>query len=310
VPVTGAASSSSSTALILQVMTQAVVMTLGDLAVQHIPDSQQQQQQQGALVLGSSNRSSSNVSSSADALALLQQLSLQACSGQQPSNPAHADQSANGSSNSLAAPPPVTQQQQQPGPYGAPGNFTVHQDEAWLAASSSKVQALLAMTLPRLLTHPQPAVRKALTMCAAQLLSGVTRALSSSRQAMLEILLTLANDDYEQVSQVAIAALQGQSAGNSSDAATATPNSSNLADSLAAAMTGAVPLDLSGQSTASTNSSSSNANTFGVVGGELLLQLCVEVPAAVRRGEASGTAAAKRAAAAVLCTGKSGACTQ
>jgi hypothetical protein len=305
VPVTGAASSSRSTALILQVMTQAVIMTLGDTAVQHIPDSQQQQQQQkGALVLGSSS-SSSNVSSSADALALLQQLSLQASSSssncQQPSNHSQADR-ANGSSNSAAATPPgpQQQQQQQEGPSGAPGSFTVHQDEAWLAASSSRVQALLAMTLPRLLTHPQPAVRKALAQCAAQLLSGVTRALRSSRQAMLEILLTLANDEYEQVSQVAVAALQGQSAGSSSrDAGTAAPDT-GLADSLAAAMAGAVHVNVSGNCV--TNSSSSSG-VVSVVGRDLLLQLCVEVPAGVRRGEASGTAAAKRAAAAVLCAG-------
>jgi hypothetical protein len=284
-------------------MTQAVIMTLGDAAVQHIPDTQQQQQQ-GALVLGSG---SSNVSSSADALALLQQLSLQASSsssnGQQPSNHSQAD-SANGSSNGAAAlAPGPQQQQQQQGPSGALGSFTVYQDEAWLAASSSKVQALLAMTLPRLLTHPQPAVRNALAVSAAQLLSGVTRALFNSRQAMLEILLTLANDEYQQVSQVAVAALQGQSAGNSSrDAAIATPDTS-LADSLAAAMAGAVHVNMSGQST---NSSSSSRGVVSVVGGELLLQLCVEVPAAVRRGEASGTAAAKRAAAAVLCAGGCG----
>jgi hypothetical protein len=317
VPVTGAASSSASTSLILQVMTQAVIMTLGDAAIQHLPDSQQQQQQQQqqrVLVLAGDNSSSSsgNVSSSTDALAVLQQLSLRASSssssggGQQPSNPSHAGL-ANGSSSSAAAAVPPGIQQQQQGP--ASGNFTVTQDEAWLAAASSKVQALLAMTLPRLLTHAQPAVRSALAVCAAQLLSGMTRALSSSRQAMLEILLTLANDDYEQVSQMAVAALQGQSAGSSSSftAAAAAASSIGLADSLAAAMAGTVHLntsDMGTNSSASSSSSSSSSNALGVVGGDLLLQLCLEVPVAVRRGEASSTAAAKRAAAAVLCTGE------
>ncbi|KAF6264998.1 hypothetical protein COO60DRAFT_1187513 [Scenedesmus sp. NREL 46B-D3] len=297
VPVTGAASSSASTVLILQVMTQAITMTLGDTAIQHIPDPQQQQQH-GAPVLAGRSRSGS---SSADVLAALQQLSLQASSSgsssQQLSSAAHAGALAASSSKGVS--PPLHQQEAA----ASQGSFTVQQDEAWLASSSSKVQALLAMTLPRLLTHPQPAVRTALASSAAQLLRSVSRALSSSRQAMLEILLTLANDDYQQVSQVAVAALKGQAAGGGSSSGCAAANA-GLADSLAAAMAAGARLDpASDAKTSSSRTCGSTAIGGNVIAGELLVRLCVELPGAVRRGEASGAAAAQRAAAAVLCSG-------
>jgi hypothetical protein len=191
--------------------------------------------------------------------------------------------------------------------------------------SSSKIQTLLAMTLPRLLNHPQTAVRQALAAAVTSLLTNAPRALHNSRQALIEILLTLANDDYSQVSNIAVEWLQGQgslaadrqrrwqqrndvmrdSKQGSRAAEEATDDVNNALRALDLPLLDAAEQQQcppAGLAAASTSSSSSSSNELL---SELLAHLVTDLPAAVRRNESSGIAAAKRAAAALLCAGES-----
>lgn len=321
VPVTGAAAGSSTTVLLLQLLTQVINMTLGDDVIQHIPHKQQQQQEMAA------ESSISSVSTAAEAMTMLEHLSLQAAAGStvQEQQQAGSDkQSVNGTHSSSAAAQEGSlsaQQQQHQQQPRADRDFTVVLDADWLASSSSKVQAFLAMMLPRLMAHPQPAVRAAVAAAAADLLQHCNRALQNSRQALIEILLTLANDDYEQVSRVAINSLQQCGAAavsiQASDmavldtakavAAAAAPLSKSTAAGRIAA---AARLALAGQdpSRSSVARDPTASSSSSSVLSDLAVRLCCELPAAVRRGDATGTAAAKRAAAALLCAGGGGHC--
>lgn len=59
----------------------------------------------------------------------------------------------------------VQQQQEQPAaspPHSPGSSLVVCRDAEWVEASSSRVQTLLAMCLPPLMSHPRPSVRQAL----------------------------------------------------------------------------------------------------------------------------------------------------
>ena len=77
--------------------------------------------------------------------------------------------------------------------------FTQAQDQAWLSTTVEKLQALLAVTLPPLLSSPSPAVREALGEVLVQLLSCCSKSLSSCWGPLMEMVLTLAQDEYTQV---------------------------------------------------------------------------------------------------------------
>lgn len=213
------------------------------------------------------------------------------------------------------------------------------QDAAWLTNSSNKVQTLLALVLPRLLTHAQPAVRQALAEVTSELLQGCSRALSNSRVALTEILLTLANDDYAEVAKPAVrwfraASAPGSAAGSdaalgvvlpavagemAAAAAPAVPQPMQLRDvaaRLRKAAAGGTATSLAADAAATAVIPAAGAlplppastvvrppNPPAPVLSDLLVDLCLQLPNSVRQSDASGTAAAKRTAAALLCAG-------
>lgn len=323
--VTGAAAGSTGTVLVLRALALIIQLVLGDAAVADIPSqpaaaSQQQPGPNPALV-----------ATAADALDLLQQLSVRTSSAAAATGAAgleaHSDHptSSTSSTNGLStdsqgggggAGHNGPQQQQQQGSAAQPppvSPLTANRDAAWLATCSSKVQTLLAMVLPRLMSHAQPAVRQALAEVTAGLLQHCSRSLHNSSVALTEILLTLANDDYTQVAQPAIAWLQaaGSTAGGVHAAGqNGTPGQppaaplqlGTVAARLRKAAAGGAEGSVSTQVQPAVTTTAAAQSTAPPLS-DLLLGLCLQLPASMRQSEASGTAAAKRTAAALLCAG-------
>lgn len=331
--ITGAAAGSTGTVLVLQTLLRVIQLTLGDQVVAHIPTADEQQHQgqpnQQQQVAGSAGPQ--QVTTADEALRLLQELSLQTTSSAGEAADAgtagvvdsgkgsgsssggsggnsHDHGNVNDSSSISASCP-------QDGPLPP---LTAKQDAPWLANSSSKVQTVLAMVLPRLQSHPQPAVRQALAEVTAELLQHCGRALADSRVALTEILLTLASDDYPQVAQPAIRYFQAASSTTGTPIAAASaagqPQASGLqlsavAARLRKAAAGAAAGNHPAPSAAAPQAVTSSQQTaatavqppVAAVLPELLLSLCLQLPKAVRQSEASGIAAAKRLATALLC---------
>jgi hypothetical protein len=314
---------------------------VGDSAIAHIPDTAaatQQQQQQLQDASSSSSSRQANFSTSDGVLGVLQQLSIQAGTG---SIAAASSSGQNGVADETAMvlaeatnQRPQQQQQQEAGGVGVPP-LSAQQDPTWLANSSSKVQTLLALALPRLLTHKQPAVRQALAEVTADLLRTCSRALHNSSVALTEILLTLANDDFTSVAQPAIRFLQGSGRVQHSNASQAVASGVSAVLSSTAGQAAGLQQDASpglklstvaarlrnavaaralagadGSSAAAAAgagplpplSAAAAAPAAVPVLSDLLVDLCLQLPASLRQSEAVGTAAAKRTAAALLCT--------
>jgi len=330
--ITGAAAGSTGAVLVLQTLLRVIQLTLGDQVVAHIPtaDGQQHQgqpnqQQQQQQVSGSARPQ--QVTTADEALRLLQELSVQTTTSARQADegaaganePSKGSGSSSGAGNSHDSDSISGSSTSASRPRGGPlPPLSAKQDAAWLANSSSKVQAVLAMVLPRLLSHPQPAVRQALAEVTADLLQHCSRALADSRVALTEILLTLASDDYPQVAQPAIRYVQaaGSTTGAPLTAASTAgqPQASGLQlsdvaarlrKSAAGAATGNHPAASAAMPQAVTSTQQTAASAVqppvAAVLPELLLSLCLQLPKAVHQSEASGTAAAKRLATALLC---------
>jgi hypothetical protein len=301
--VVGAAAGSTGVTQLLQLLASVVVMTLGDAAVAHIPEpAAAQEVSEGSAIAAAS---------AADALGMLQQLSLQAsgtaAAADDSPAPAQPQEDAGEADDYVLVEAPRAASST------APRQLTAQQDAAWLATSSSKVQALLALTFPRLLTHPQPAVRQALAAAAAELLQRCSRALANSRVALTEVLLSLANDEYPQVARAAVACLQHQAgtpaAGpmGSSSCSSSGQGSGLQLSQVAARLRQAAA---AGQAAAAAGAAGgSPAGGVNAAAGplseqflaDLLLDLLQQLPGAVRQNEAAGMATAKRTTAALLC---------
>jgi hypothetical protein len=163
------------------------------------------------------------------------------------------------------SPPPIQQQLQQP--RREPGQLQITRDTDWLVWTSQRVQTMLAISLPPLMTHPRPSVRLAVARAAACLLDRAPTALHGSWQALTEILLTLAQDDWPMVAGFAGKWLagHGSSGGSSGEEA---------------------------------GGGASNSQLKLLVG-----RLALELLPAVRGGADQGTLAAKRLTTALMCAG-------
>ena len=85
---------------------------------------------------------------------------------------------------------------------GGEGVMRVVRDAAWLAESGGRVGGLLERVLPPLAAHPRPAVRQAVAEAAVQLLGSCGAALGPpGSRVLLEVVLALAQDEWQQVSE-------------------------------------------------------------------------------------------------------------
>jgi len=200
----GAAAGASAAVAALEGLTDTIVLVLGDAAIRPVlrahPEAAQQLRAQlggapldpagcdgaGAALAGAGDATTEQ------ALRALERLSIAAAGG-----------GNGGDTFELDVPPkrpPERQQQQQQQPRPEPGKLQITRDTEWLVSTSRRVQTLLAVGLTPLMTHPRPSVRLALARAAARLLDGAPTALHGSWQALTEVVLTLAQDDWPQVS--------------------------------------------------------------------------------------------------------------
>jgi hypothetical protein len=179
--------------------------------------------------------------------------------------------------------------------------FQVVRDLPWYTTTLSKLQALLAVSLPPQMVASSVPVRAALSEAVASLLTHCWVTLGSCRSALLELLLTLSQDGFEQVSAPALAWLSSKHV---------TP----------AALPAAVAV---GGRTGSQQQAAAEDGTGQTIGGPpapaavaagvteqetalgmLLAQLARGVHTAVRQGEESGAAAAQRLTGLLLLAGE------
>ena len=85
-----------------------------------------------------------------------------------------------------------------------PGSLRVERTAAWLRESGGRVAGLLSRVLPPLCGHPRPSVREAAAVVALRLLrrcGGGGGALGTAGgRTLLDVVLTLAQDEWQQVS--------------------------------------------------------------------------------------------------------------
>ncbi|DBA68248.1 TPA: hypothetical protein ACH3X2_013864 [Trebouxia sp. C0005] len=153
----------------LQAFTSIVTATLGDLHAQAIAESEQAQAELSAQ----------------EALTALSKLAIQ----------------RQGRSTPISEPEEEVQQvQQQPMQSGQGQSMRPARDKAWVRTSAARLQVLIAQVLPPLAAHPRVAVRTALAQAVTQLLEHCSIVLQDPNQALYEVLFTLAQDEWPQVS--------------------------------------------------------------------------------------------------------------
>ncbi|DBA77508.1 hypothetical protein WJX77_009976 [Trebouxia sp. C0004] len=153
----------------LQAFTSVVTATLGDLHAQVIAESEQAQAELSAQ----------------QALTALSKLAMQ-----QQGRPIMMSESKQ----------EVQQVQQKAMQSGQGQSMRPARDEAWVQTSAARLQVLIAQVLPPLAAHPRMAVRTALAQAVTQLLEHCSTVLQDPNQALYEVLFTLAQDEWPQVS--------------------------------------------------------------------------------------------------------------
>ncbi|KAK9808680.1 hypothetical protein WJX72_001826 [[Myrmecia] bisecta] len=88
-----------------------------------------------------------------------------------------------------------------------PETMVVVRDEAWVKQGAQRIHNLLTQALPLLCSHPRPAVRAAVAQGAVELLAQCSLALQQSTELLLEIIFTLAQDEWPQVPEDAVKAV-------------------------------------------------------------------------------------------------------
>jgi hypothetical protein len=184
--------------------------------------------------------------------------------------------------------------------------FQVVRDPAWYTTTLSKVQALLAVSLPPQMVSSSVPVRAALSEALVSLLTHCWVTLGSCRGALLEMLLTLSQDGFEQVSAPALAWLSSKqvtpaavpttaAAGGGGGGRTGVQQPAAAEDETQQEATG-------GMSTPAAVAAGVTEQEQAL--GMLLGQLARGCYAAVKQGEESGAAAAQRLTGLLLLAGK------
>ncbi|KAL0049229.1 hypothetical protein WJX82_009193 [Trebouxia sp. C0006] len=153
----------------LQAFTSVVTATLGDLHAKAVAESEQPQAELSAQ----------------EALTALSKLAIQRQG--HPTPTAESEQE-------------VQQVQQKPMQSGQGQSMRPARDRAWVQTSAARLQVLIAQVLPPLAAHPRMAVRTALAQAVTQLLEHCSTVLQDPNQALYEVLFTLAQDEWPQVS--------------------------------------------------------------------------------------------------------------
>lgn len=137
----------------------------------------------------------------------------------------------------------------------------------WITDAAGKVSTLLSKALPPLAMHARPAVRQALAQAAMTLLEKCDLALKESVRPLMELLLTLAQDEWPQVASacaqwLAAGGHQGKASSASSSSGVSTRTSAPVTSSAGAvSSTSAVTsTDQSPSSSAAAHGSSSTQN--------------------------------------------------
>lgn len=143
-----------------------------------------------------------------------------------------------------------------------PGRMRVDRCGEWVQDSEERLHELLSTALPPLLAHQRAAVRKALVAGCCRLLDSCSMALQPrTQEVLLQLLLSAAQDEWQEVATPARAWLKAQAAAASSSAAAAP------------------------QPAAAGGGGSSG---FAAASERLLLQLLEGLPAALRSGDVPG----------------------
>ncbi|KAL4440079.1 hypothetical protein ABPG75_003080 [Micractinium tetrahymenae] len=184
------------------------------------------------------------------ALQQLQQLAQRTKSGAAGSSGTAPAASSQPQQQQAKAPP---QQPLQPG-----SRMRVERSTEWVQDSAERLHQLLSTALPPLLTHQRPAVREALVQACCRLLDSCSMALQPrTQEVLLQLLLSAAQDEWQQVSAPARTWLQRQAEA----AAAAPPMAASSATALSA---------------------------FAAASERLLLQLLDGLPGALRSSDAAG----------------------
>lgn len=137
---------------------------------------------------------SSTPATTVGALEALRRLSLAAAAGTSSSSPPTAQQPP--AAPAAPFPPPIP-------PDGRP--LRLQRTATWADDSSARIHGLLQRCLPPLCRHPRSSVRRALALAAMQLMAACGRSMRPSSGLLLEVVLTLAQDEWQQVGEPCVA---------------------------------------------------------------------------------------------------------
>ena len=202
-----------------------------------------------------------------------------------------------------------------------PGSLRVERTAAWLRESGGRVAGLLSRVLPPLCGHPRPSVREAAAVVALRLLrrcGGGGGALGTAGgRTLLDVVLTLAQDEWQQVSvQASVVYKTTRIYVNSHIGLLrhldVTPEIRPPPPPFPMKVRGPCIAYMSegaaARRPAPSPSGGAPPSTSGDVLQPLLEQLVSELLPAVRRGEAAAIAASRRLASAMLLAGPEEAC--
>lgn len=255
---TGPAASSAAAVTALQALVTLLVACLGDAAVEpalHSTAAGESSESGGAAAWQGAGAGEPGGSENLQrALQQLQELAQRAKSG--------------AAAPAAAAQPGQPEQQQQQQRTQQPGRMRVERSAEWVQDSAERLHQLLSTALPPLLAHQRAAVRQALVASCCRLLDSCSMALQPrTQEALLQLLLSAAQDEWQEVSAPARAWLQAQAAAAGSRAGDA--EGSRPAAAAAAGPGG-------------------GSNAFAAASERLLLQLIEGLPGALRRGDVAG----------------------